>query len=268
MRITTSLPGFYEKSVSPNSNRIADERGEQSLQIAEQLNRIGQEFKVNSLLTNSNKQAAAQKAAVLKQRLDRLKAMMRFATPQMAKALARELKSIAKELASVARVAGTSDSGTTSTVATPAGEATDNVSAEAQTGSSTAAAAADEAASAESGNAVEGSGDQNADAEAGATADTRDAERASGGVGIRAGSDDKSLRELVQEARKLLKELIARVKSLARAGNADARRDLQAAERSVAELDRALDPGGSQIAAIDVDSGATLALGGNIDVSV
>ena len=270
MRITSSLPAFYEKPVSSSSSQVADERREQSLTIAEQLDRIGRQFKVNSLLTSDNKQAAAQKAAVLKQRLDRLKAMMRFATPELAKSLARELKGIAKELASLGRAAGANGSGTTSTVAVPGSEVSADASAETPTPTenASATAASDAGELVDSGNALQGSGEPNAGDNAGVATDARNADPAVDGVGTRAGADDTSLREIVQEARKLLKELIARVKSLARAGNADARHALRAAEDSVAELDRTLDAGGSPIAAIDVDASATLAVGGNIDVSV
>ena len=61
---------------------------------------------------------------------------------------------------------------------------------------------------------------------------------------------------------------VERIKSLARAGNADTRREVRAAEDSVAELERTLDGGGDPIAAVDVDGGAAPAVGGNIDVSV
>ena len=270
MKITSSLPAFHERSVSSNASQIANERRDKSLAIAEQLDRIGQQFKANSLLTNDNKQAATQKAGVLKQRLDQLKAMMRFATPEMAQSLARELKSIAKELASLGRAAGASGSGTASTVAAPGGEVSADASAQAPppTEGSTAPAASDAGEAVEPGNTPPGSGEPNADNDAGAASEARSGDRSSGSVGGNAGADDKSLRELIQEARKLLKELIAHTKSLARAGNADARRDLRAAENSVAELDRALDAGDSPMALVDVDGSATLAVGGNIDISV
>ena len=265
MRITSSLPAFHEKPVSSGSGQIADERREKSLAIAEQLDRIGRQFKASSLLTRDNQEAAAQKAAVLKQRLDRLKAMMRFATPELAKSLARELKGIAKELASLGRAAGASGSGTTTSSAAPGGEVAVDPSAgsASPTEDATATAAADTGGSVDSANALQGRGVQNAEDDA----DAPGADRAVEGVGMRAGADDKSLRELIQEARKLLKELIARVKSLARNGDAEARRDLRAAEGSVAELDRALDPGGIPIAAIAADGDATPAVGGTIDVS-
>ncbi|UYG01199.1 hypothetical protein [Halomonas sp. GD1P12] len=48
-------------------------------------------------------QNASQKVGFLKQRLESLKAMMRFASPEQLKAMASELKSIARELGAAAR---------------------------------------------------------------------------------------------------------------------------------------------------------------------
>ena len=259
MKITSSLPALHDQSFSSNASQTADERRDKSSAIAEQLDRIGQQFKASSLLTKDNKQAAAQKAGVLKHRLEQLKAMMRFATPELAQSLARELKNIAKELASLGGAAGANGSEATLMVAAPGGEVSSETSTEISTPTenSTATAASDAGGSVDGGNALPGSGGQNADRAEG-----------EGGAETRAGADDTSLREIVQEARKLLKELIARVKSLARHGNADARRDLRAAEDSVAELDRALDGGGDPVPTSDVDGSAAQAVGGNIDVSV
>ncbi|WP_447957652.1 hypothetical protein [Vreelandella sp. EE7] len=56
-------------------------------------------------------QNASQKVGFLKQRLETLKAMMRFASPEQLKSMASELKSIARELGAAARQLGSGGGG-------------------------------------------------------------------------------------------------------------------------------------------------------------
>jgi hypothetical protein len=84
------------------------------------------------------KQAAASKAAMLKQRLDMMKALLIGATPAQAKAMAAQIKAIAGELAALAKTLGgasgtpsdTQESGATAAnSATASTASTDNASA-------------------------------------------------------------------------------------------------------------------------------------------
>ena len=254
MKISSSPPASYATRADPSG---APPRGAASF-IA-QIERIKQDFKATALLDGNRRQASQQKVAALKQRLEMLKSLMRFATPEMARSLARQLKGIAKELASLGQSGGAGGGAT---------------SASATAGTTTATSAPPDAA----GTTAEASVDASFEAAAQGPAATSEgtladapgkdaATSAAGGVATAGKDEQAALRSAIQEARKLLKELIARVKSLVRAGDAETRRDLQAAERGIAELDRALDAGGSPMASIGIDAGETPAVGGNIDVS-
>lgn len=272
MKITASLPGAYANPVFSISKRNADERKDASLKIASQLDRIRQESKASGLpADDNNKQAAMQKAAILRQRLEMLKAMMRFATPELAKSLARELKGISKELASLGQAAGGGGSASASAASadSSAGAAADASSADTPEAKASESGAADEGAAVESGsgsgNATAADGEQKADGQAASMADDENARTERG---VAAGSDDdQALREAIQAARRLLKELIGRVKALARAHDSEARRDLQAAEESIGELDQALEQGSADSLSASIDAASSLSVGGTIDIT-
>lgn len=242
----------------------------------------------------SQKQAAAERVGWLKQRLEALKMMLLHATPEQAKALARELKSIAKELASAAKsLSSGSGSGTTqptvqggASAETGAAAGTDEAGQQAEGGAAEAAvrqaeaeaaqAAAGESAGAAAGTA--GAGSEAAAAEAGQEA----SEEASQEPGESQRDDDameaaadKSLRQLLAETRKLLKEALELLKAKLRQGDEEARRDAQAAEKSLGDLDDALAQGGDSgfyTAQGDLGGGEAAAggaeVGANISVSV
>ena len=252
MKISSSPPASYATRADASAAPPRD-----AASFITQVDRIKQDFKVSALLDGSRQQASQQKVAALKQRLEMLKSLMRFATPEMARSLARQLKGIAKELASLGQAVGAGSGGASSASATTTATSSPDA----------AAATAETSVEASAGSPGSTGVVTPADVPGKDTA-TSAAPGARAGEVATAGKDEQTaLRNAIQEARKLLKELTARLKALVRNGDTQARRDLQAAERGIAEIDRALDAGGSPTASIDIDAGETPTVGGNIDVS-
>ena len=191
-----------------------------------------------SASNSKTKQAALDKAAILKRRLEMLKAMLLFASPEVAKSIARQLKGIASELASLGKNVG-GNSSASATLAVPG-----TMSAASETTSATASAEAgtDEAVAPTAADPARASSDaQQSDA---ASDDDVAGEKA-GNASAKSGestpkSDDGALRKAIDEAKHLLKQVILGVKAKLKEGEEEARRDLQTAENSLAELDRAL----------------------------
>jgi len=214
----------------------AEMEGENS-KLSEHIN-ARREVQANaaSAFKSNPKQAALDKAAILKRRLEILKAMLLFASPEAAKSIARQLKGIAGELASLSKSVGASASGSAAlavpTAAPSDGEATGSVA--------TVEASVEEAVV------------QTTISPPSTDSDTQQNDDGSNIVGEKSGdeatkagestqkSGDNALRKAVEDAKRLLKELILRVKAKLLEGDDEARRDLQAAENSLAELDRAL----------------------------
>lgn len=171
------------------------------------------------------KQAAMDRIGMLRQRLDEMKSLLLYATPQMAKALAKELKSVAKELAAIAGSGVSVPSGADAGQAQAAASQAESVS-ETQAASGQADASSATAASADtsSGQAVDSSGKPGSVDSSGTAQE----------------GDTKVLQALLMDARKLLKEVVGMLKpKLAQAGK-EARQDMQAAEKYVSDLDHAL----------------------------
>jgi hypothetical protein len=233
------------------------------------------------------KQDSMSKVALLKKRLEALKAMLLHASPEQAKVLARQLKEIAKELASVAKSLGGGSQGAVSgqsgaEVATGATDASGNPSAEAQ---ATAGAATDSAAA---GAVVSGASDvpQGSDGQAktaGASGPVAATGPSDGRQGAQSGGDD-DLRAALQDAKKLLKEAIAMLKAkLAQAAHEakaskddkQAKLDLQSAEKSLADIDQSMSQGGNELYTAQGDLGtggdgftaAFVSSGFNVNVS-
>lgn len=185
------------------------------------------------------KQQKMNQVGYLQRRLDALKMMLLHASPEQAKALAKELKEIAGELASVAKQAGggsASSAGKTSS-----------------TGTESKASSAEEQAA----EAIATSSETSADVATAGTAEpvviggdkVDQAEKPFGqttsGESNRIGADDDEidsavLRGLLMDAKKLLKEVIDRLKpKLVEAGK-EAKDDLRAAEEKLAEMDKAM----------------------------
>ena len=202
------------------------------------------------------KQNSMSRVNMLKERLEALKKMLLHASPELARILARELKTIAKELSSIAKsMEGGSQSAVsipvTPEVATSATNESGNASAEAQS-AATALAAVDKAVSGAK-DADQANEDQAKPGESTAIslaknpADSRQAGQNNG---------DSDLQNVLQEAKKLLKEVIGMLKAkMALAANEakmskeekQAKYDLQSAEKSLAEMDQALSQSGSEL---------------------
>ena len=180
----------------------------------------------------SPRQAALEKAAILKRRLEMLKAMLLFASPEAAKSIASQLKGIAGELAALGKSLG--DGGATlaaSGAALPGGE---TVSAAATTEGDSDQAAAP--ASTEPTDAGDEEQTSNAGGSGDVASDNSGDDQAEPGASA-SKSDDSALRKAIADAKRLLKVLILRVKAKLQEGDAQARRDLQAAEKRLADLD-------------------------------
>ena len=199
------------------ANVAATEDSPQAKWLRESQEALRNQQPANSI-RNSAKQAAMNKVGLLKQRLEALKSLLRFASPEMARRLANELKNIASELASIAKSLGSNSGGGTS--AAVAGAApTEAQDAEAGAAEAEAAVAADDSGVASSA--------------AVATENSSDAQGAQG-------DDDGALKALLRDARKVLKDVIDQFK--AKLGHADpeTKRDIEAAVKSLADLDKAL----------------------------
>lgn len=205
-------------------------------------------------IKESAKQAKRDKVGLLKQRLDALKMMLLHAPPQQAKALSQELKSIAKELASIGTNLGAS-SGASSipnvaelNVTLNRGQSTDSLLEDSQVvEAQTASMEAD---------SVQDSAQEGGGADAAIQANHREAEGTnepagmptgvdSSGFHSAQGSDDQALRALLIDARKLLKEAIGILKPKLASADKETKQNMQAAEKSLAELDKALSQGAS-----------------------
>jgi len=214
-------------------NTTADTPEESKLgnALLKQMQDVQHDLKSLNTFTYNAKQAATNKAGLLKQRLEMLKAMLLHASPELAKSLARELKSIAHELASLAKsIGGSSPSSVSTTGNTSAAVVSDTTSAEID------AAASDPVS-------------QDLDTGTVARADTgssEDSARASNKTtdalleNVDRDGDDKTLRAALAKARKLLKEVIEQLKARINRGDKDARRDIEAAEKSLDKLDQSL----------------------------
>ena len=221
--------------------------------------------KLNKLPTaqESKKANAQAKINELQRRLMDLKQLLLHATPQMAKALIAELKSIAGELGSAAKaLADTSGSGSGASqvsVTVTGGASTDAAAAESGTAAASAegAAQAAQAQADQAGQAAEAQADQAAqaaEAQAGqaaaatsgqATQAGQDSQNASQNAGqaegARAlgGNGQSSAKDALEEAKRLLKEVLSMMKAkLANAPKADRDR-LHAVENSLDEISQA-----------------------------
>ncbi|MGB4064697.1 MAG: hypothetical protein WBK19_12820 [Azonexus sp.] len=213
------------------------------------------------------KQDATNRVAMLKKRLEALKSMLLHASPEQARALARELKNIAKELSSVAKSLGSGAQGAVSApaggeVATGATDDSGSASAEVQ---AAASAAPDSAAA---GDAASGASDtvqvEDTQGKTAADAATSSGVSPTDGRQTGQGEGDGDLRAMLQDAKKLLKEAIAMLKAkMALAANQaraskeekQAKLDLQSAEKSLADIEKSLSQGGSELYSAQGDLG-------------
>lgn len=235
--LATSLGGIGKKAEnadkaqeSPDSKRI---KGMQDAL---------RQLKANMNSRQMDKNASAEKIGILQRRLVELKQMLLFATPEQAKALASELKSIAGELASAAKAAGGAYGGSQAgSMVTPVVADLDPASAQGKVETASAAVSA-EAATAEAKEAADATAVQGSDTAADQSDKVarRDAslsdEKRSNQSPVATGISDKDLKDMLGEARKLLKEVINKVKSKMDHGDKDSRKNLEDAEMKLREI--------------------------------
>ncbi|NAO96123.1 hypothetical protein CXF94_21435 [Halomonas sp. Choline-3u-9] len=224
----------------------------------------------------ASQQQATDKVGFLRQRIEMLKAMMAFASPEQLKNMAKELKSIARELAGAAKLLnnqGGGGSGMTaipSVVATPAVPTTAAQPAVAQTSGAESAGAP--AGGDESAQATVSSDAQQAEASAQTAEDDaekaaeQEAEKAAGepesdestelGVlpslpNLIQNEDNRSksngpsasehaLRGVLTDAQKALREAVNELKVRLNEEDKEARRELKKAEEAMEKTDRAV----------------------------
>lgn len=216
----------------------------------------------------SAKQAASERATMLKKMLDTMKQMMIGATPAQAKAMAAQLKGIAQELASMGKMLSDGESSVTANMVSVAVEAansgTDNTTnsvASGQAAASSAPAGLETEASAnETGDSAAGHNQQAVAAYA--AQDAQRPQSAASDNGVEKSTND-ALKKALDEAIKALRAVISMVKS--RVGTTN--KDIKAAESKLAELGRAMNgaenqnSGGPAVAA-DTASASADATGG------
>jgi hypothetical protein len=226
----------------------------------------------------SPKRQAASRVGWLRRRLEIMLASLQFATPEQAKAMARELKSIAKELASAAKCldggGGTVALGTirfaAGNVATTGADAaadTANADATADAGAARAAQAAQQA-EAEADQAAQQAAAAARTAKNEAAADAPDKREIGGTSGVSgsnaSGADDKSLRAQLKEAGRLLKQILALLKP--RLTDKESKKNIEAAEKSLAQVERALSPSDGFYDALGIPASVAEPAGG-VDIS-
>lgn len=217
----------------------------------------------------STKQAASERAAMLKKTLDTMKQMMIGATPAQAKAMAAQLRSIAQELAAMGKMLSGGGSsvtaGTASVTAETANSGTDNAASSVTSGQAAAPPAPAEieadATANETGGSTAGHNQQAVAAYA--------AQGAAGNDGAEKAAND-ALKKALGEAIKALRAVISMVKSKVGTTN----HDIKAAESRLAELARAMDgaenqnSGGPAVAADTASASADTTGGTGSAISV
>ncbi|WP_447528391.1 hypothetical protein [Vreelandella sp. TE19] len=209
-------------------------------------------------------QNAAQKAGFLKQRLETLKAMMRFASPEQLKSMASELKSIARELGAAARQLSGSGGASAGPTITPTVNAvqgangaapvppsenveSDVASAESDVKSANATLASTEAAIAQEnpdneekpeeqkrGDQPQAPGDALAQNTL-APSTTQPTERTPG-----ISASEHALRSILTDTKKEFQEAMSELKIRLRQEDKEARRELKQAEKDMDKMDRSL----------------------------
>lgn len=244
----------------------------------------------------SSKKNAAQRAGQLKQRLDTLKAVISKLPPGDHKMLIREMKQIAKELSALSKQLGSSGSGS-SIANLPAAMAASFGNADISTadipsinvGADIPVPATEQAAAAAESMSDTGMADAQAQAEqaavqaesvardtaAAATNETGHEQARfnplSGNQDYEDEADDKALRSVLAEARKVLKEVLALLKSKHQPDDKETRklfndieREIKALDDNLADLPSGLSALGSAADSIPMEAG----IGSLINTSV
>ncbi|PRY61617.1 hypothetical protein B0H98_11117 [Vreelandella songnenensis] len=204
-------------------------------------------------------QNAAQKVGFLKLRLESLKAMMRFASPEQLKSMASELKSIARELGVAARQLSNSGGGNAGPSVTPTATGTqplgsipsassadsaENNGAEADTQAANATLASAEEAAATQKNDEQKEQEKDTTSTAEIAPNEPTAAPSSSPQDTRrpheTSASEHALRGILIDAKKELQEAINELKIRLREEDKEARRELKKAEEDMAKLDRSL----------------------------
>lgn len=214
---------------------------------------------------SSNKQAASQRAGLLKQRLDTLKSIIAKLPPGDHKMLLRELKQIAKELAALSKQLGGSSGGQAGLPQTAFGQlsqggfsptegADPNVAtgetahasspavaepAIVDTAVAEAAAAPDDLALEELASQATNTAAQPASDPTEAT-DHTDTPNHKIGSPTRNNNEDKQLRALLNEAKQALKQALSMLKAKHQPRDDDSKKLIQSIEKELASLDKEL----------------------------
>lgn len=199
-----------------------------------------------------SRQDSMNKIGWLRQRLDALKLMLLHASPEQAKALAQELKNIAGELASIARGMGAGSNGQAVSseakiVDTPAnGQASVGSTDEGAQPEATVA----EPNYAKTGETTIGNGSAAAPVSQGWRNSNRPVVTTGDSIQQNSGEnsppqeiDGAVLRGLLLDTKKLLKEVVDMLKPKLAAAGKEAKEDMRTIEKSVSELDSALQQG-------------------------
>lgn len=198
-------------------------------------------------LKRTTKQDAANRVGLLQRRMEALKMMLRNASPEQAKALARELKSIAGELSSAAKALGDGGGGSSGQNASIDADNAPTAT-NAQTGSpqSPTEEASDvgkaENIPPENDPAQITDTDNNRDSDTESSAHTDDLDT-NGAQSDNPNSDEIDngvLRGLIMDAKKMLKEVIDALKPKLAGAGKEAKKDLLDAEKKLSEMDRSL----------------------------
>ncbi len=241
-----------------------------------------QETKKNT----SPKKAASQKAAMLKQRLETLKSVMQKMPPGDYKILAQEIKQIAKELAALSKQLGKSSTagnlpmtmqGAQNQVAAgieavPDAEIAPDVTVDVAMPVEISAEVIDEPpvdatppASAETVAATEVAEVEQLVQQAEATDKTHTNKPQLFTNSAEDDEDDKQLRSVLAESKKLLKEVLNLLKAKHQNNDKESRKIIASIERDLATLDRALDVSGLDLS--DVVSVVEGNVGGFVDTT-
>ena len=239
------------------------------------------------------KKQAAARAGRLKQRLEMLRDMLAKMPPGNYKALAQELKQIAKELAALGKSLGSSGSAITAPALnfqTDTDGAEAGAEGAAESGGEAEAAALAAAAAEGAENAETSSGSAEAERLAGEAAasanaedeqndvpgehDDRSASKIGGSAANGDAQDDKALRALLVDAKKLFKQVADLLKAKMLDFDKEARKIFEDIDRSLRKLDDSLRGGENplysalgELSLGGADGGDTAASGVNIDVS-
>lgn len=286
--------GFAAKREDIAQNNIAEKNqlGRQLHQSQQQRMREMQESvaKLQELKkSNSPKKAARSKAAMLKQRLETLKKIMQKLPPGDYKVLAQEIKQIAKELAALSKQLGKSAAPNLALPQMAAGQFSQGEAVDSEL-----ADLAGEMVDVPPPAAVEPQVEQlaeaelsqveaqeleqaatQAEAEAQASVSGTEENNPAGKLALARNSEqdeeDKQLRAVLAESKKLLKDVLSLLKAKHQSQDKDSRKIIAAIERDLERLDQALGSGNMELAAdaaADITAGIDSNIGGFVDTSV